>query len=245
MNFSTISSTTTIKIILIIVIIFSGILLFLTGKFSLPEGLTNQPNTITCPDLLIQNGENYFLYNSKAPTVKGINPLVFTKLSDYADYVSANPSCPVLFLQKGSDAQGNDIFNVRPGTPLNTGSYNGLDQTPPLANGNLSRTFSKIFGNQPILTTSFVDSTLQNPPYNQYNTPGYAAYDPRGFDVGRFNPLDAIHLSGELLPVSDSPSDSNWGGTEYTERQVESGKYIGNEVYKPNLSGGSRMTITR
>jgi hypothetical protein len=191
-----------------------------------------------CPDLLIQNGEQYYLYNTKAPTVRGSNPKVFPKLSDYARFVDENPSCPVLFLQKGSDTQGNDVYKIRGGTPMNMHDYNGIDQTPPLANGIANiKTIGKV------RTTPLVDTTLQHPPYNQYNKNGYTPFDPRGHDIGRFNPLDAIHISGELLPVSDNPTDSNWGGTKYTEEQVNSGKYIGNEVYRPIFSNVSMKPL--
>jgi len=214
--------------------------LYAFGKLSpaLDGYRNNDSNTnsdTNCPDLLIQDGEEYFLYNTKAPTVKGSNPKVFSKLKDYANFVSANPSCPVLFLQKGSDTQGKDVYNVRGGTPMNMGNYNGLDETSPLANAYKNRGQNN--------TVPYVDATLQNPPYNAYNTPGYAGFDPRGYDVGRFNPLDAIHISGELLPVSDSPTDPNWGGPKYTEQQVNAGKYIGNEVYRPVFSGGNNVTV--
>lgn len=221
--------------ILLIIIFCMSIFLYMTDRL-LPiiDGFDNNNNNDNnkCPDLLIQNGEQFYLYNSKAPTIKGSNPIIFSKLSDYGDFISKNPNCPVLFLQKSSNTQGNDVYNVRGGTPMNSWNYNGIGQTPPLANGNNN-----------IRIVPFVDSILQNPPYNSYNTPGYAGFDPRGFDVGRFNPLDAIHISGELLPISDSPTDPNWGGIKYTAEQVNSGKYINNEVYRPNLSGGSNVTI--
>jgi hypothetical protein len=224
-------------LILIIIILIIGNYLLINGRL-LPK-IDGFENNSGCPDLLIQNGEQYFLYNSKAPTEKGKNPISFSKLSDYANFVSANPSCPVLFLQKGNDTQGKDTYTVRGGTPMNTSTFNGMDQTAPLANANGTRGGN----NNNLRTVPLVDSTLQNPPYNAYNKPGYAAFDPYGFDIGRFNPLDAIHISGELLPVSDSPTDPNWGGPEYTTQIVNSGKYVGNEVYRPIFSGGHSVGI--
>jgi hypothetical protein len=210
-------------------------LIYATEGYNNPTSPLNSPTNNNCPDLLIQNGEQFYLYNSKAPTVNNVNPLVFAKLSDYANYVNQNPGCPVLFLQKGSDTQGNDNYNIRGGTPMNTWQNNGMDPTPPLANGQRAP--------PNVRTVPFVDANLQHPPFNAYNTPGYAPFDPHGFDVGRFNPLDAIHVSGELLPVSDSPTDPNWGGTEYTAQMVNSGKYIDNEVYRPIFSMGNNVTV--
>jgi hypothetical protein len=227
--------------ILLIVIFFVGMILYATGRLSYAiDGFHNHDNdNNNCPDLLIQNGEMFYLYNSKAPTVKGSNPKVFTKLSDYAEFVSQNPSCPVLFLQKGSDTQGNDIYKIRGGTPMNPSNYNGLDQIPPLANG------EKIINIKPIgnvRVSPLNDNPIMlNPPYNNYNTNGYSPFDPHGYEVGRFNSQDLIHISGELLPVSPYANDANWGGVDYTEEQVNSGKYIGNEVYRPIFSNTTRV----
>lgn len=233
--------STLFKIILII-IFFIGMFLYATGRLSSAiDGFDNSTNGNgnDCPDLLIQNGEMFYLYNSKAPTVKGSNPKVFSKLSDYANFVSENPNCPVLFLQKGSDTQGNDIYNVRAGTPLNTWNYNGIDQIPAIMNG------EKIINIKPIgnvrVSPYSNNAITQNPPYNNYNVNGYTPFDPRNIDIGRFTPQDLIQISGELLPVSDSPTDSNWGGAEYTAQQVNSGKYIGNEVYRPIFSNTTKL----
>lgn len=230
-------------IINIFFIFFIGLLLYSTKTEGFDNNATSPPTGANggaedCPNLLIQDGEEYLLYNTKNPTIKGVNPKVFTKLSDYSKYVMEHPACPVLFLQKGNDAQGKDTYNVRGGTPLNTWKYNGLDQTAPATTG----TYRSV-NTQGLRTTPIVDSSIQNPPYNQYNKDGYSAFDPRGHDVGRFNPLDAIHLSQELLPFSDTPSDPNWGGIEYTQQLVDGGKYIGNEVYRPVFSGGAGVVV--
>ena len=216
-----------LKILLIIILLLT---IFLYATNRLPFNIDGFDNNINdCPDLLIQNGEQFYLYNSKSPTIKGVNPKVFNKLSDYANFVNEHPSCPVLFLQKGYDTQGNDVYNVRGGNPMNSWKYNGINESPPLADGIIR----KVFNNQPVRTAPLVDATLQNPPFNQYNKSGYSAFDPYGFDVGRFTPLDLIHISEEILPVSDSASDPNWGGAKHTEQQINGGKYIGNEVYRP------------
>jgi hypothetical protein len=227
------------KILLIIIIVISGIILFSNGRlWPGKDGFTNRSidnGNQNCPDLLIQNGEQFYLYNSKAPTVKGHNPMIFSKLSDYANFVNSNPSCPVLFLQKGTDTQGNDVYNVRGGTPMKTWQYNGIHQNAPIVDGGM---FSNFLKGDFIRTTPFLNNSVDSKVFNQY---GFAPYDAYGFDVGRFTPLDAISHSQELLAKSDSANDANWAGETYTQEQVDSGKYILNEVYRPNLSNTTRI----
>jgi len=75
---------------------FLFILVFLIGLYfyakcadpKYAEGLTNntsqQPR---CPDLLIQKGSNFFLYNSKVAQVPGVNPIEFDNLEDYTEFL--------------------------------------------------------------------------------------------------------------------------------------------------------------
>ena len=77
------------------VLSFLFILVFLIGlyfyaKCSDPnylEGLTNNNNSsntgIRCPNLLIQKGARFYLYNSKVAKVPGVNPVEFDNLEDY------------------------------------------------------------------------------------------------------------------------------------------------------------------
>ena len=103
------------------------ILVFLIGLYfyaksngnKYAEGLTNntskQPR---CPDLLIQKGSNFFLYNSKLAQVPGVNPIEFENLEDYTEFLDWQRSqgirCPVLYLQQTYDAQGNRVYKARP-----------------------------------------------------------------------------------------------------------------------------------
>ena len=47
---------------------------------SLIEGLTSGQR---CPDVLIQKGDKFYLYNSKLAQVPGVNPIEFDNLEDY------------------------------------------------------------------------------------------------------------------------------------------------------------------
>ena len=75
---------------------FLSILVFLIGlyfyaKCSDPkyeECLTNNTNNVTrCPNLLIQKGSQFFLYNSKVAKVPGVNQVEFENLEDYTEFL--------------------------------------------------------------------------------------------------------------------------------------------------------------
>ena len=40
-----------------------------------------------CPNILIQKGNTFLLYNSKLAKVPGVNPLTFNNLEDYTEFV--------------------------------------------------------------------------------------------------------------------------------------------------------------
>jgi hypothetical protein len=73
------------------------------------------------------------------------------------------------------------------------------------------------------------DASRENGVYNKGLFPGF---DPYGMSVGRRTKLDEIHDSTAKSGISDNPMDPNWGGVEYTQSQVKSGKYEEREVSK-------------
>ena len=76
------------------------------------------------------------------------------------------------------------------------------------------------------------DANRLNAPYNANNYPGF---DPQGQYIGIYTNLDKTHDSTEQSTVSDNPMDANWGGIQYTNQTVESGKYADRQVTKPML----------
>ena len=72
-----------------------------------------------CPDILIQKGSEFFLYNSKRANVPGVNPIRFDNLEDYTEFTEWQRSqgvlCPILFLQHAYNAQGESVYKARPG----------------------------------------------------------------------------------------------------------------------------------
>ena len=173
----------------------------------------------SCPDMLIQDGNTLKLYNSRVSTEE---PIVFGSLVDYLKYiVESGNNCPVLYLRKEVNTQGQDVYRVRP-SPIQP---DGGLPTPEQLNAG---------------TMQLLDASRDNSPYNDGNYPGF---DPTSLYVGRTTELDIIHASTENEPISDNPMDPNWGGVIFSIQSVNSGKYIGNEVKPPrglvSLSNGS------
>ena len=71
-----------------------------------------------CPDVLVQDGEELILKNTKLADIPGVNPVRFKNLEEYTQFMhwqqSQNIKCPVLFYQKTFDAQNQQIYMERP-----------------------------------------------------------------------------------------------------------------------------------
>jgi hypothetical protein len=169
------------------------------------EGL--ETNNI-CGTALIKRGGRLLLFID--PNNKDELPIEFDTLDDYINYLDENKlkgiECPVLFLQQENDAQGNDVYRVRP-SPFNQAG--GMD---------------------PINVVPIQDASRANYPYNSNQYPGI---DTTGSQIGVYNELDEIHDSTSKALISDNPMDTNWGGVEFTNSKIEGGKYEDNEVNKP------------
>ena len=164
----------------------------------------------SCPDLLIRSANRLYLHNTNLPRSDS-NPIVFENLDSYLEYLKTqrqqNIRCPVLFLQEEINAQGQNVYRMRPSpTEMNGGS--------------------------PTAPVRIMDGSRDNPPYNENQ---YAGFDPTGFNVGQFTELDQIHNSTANAQISDNPMDVNWGGTLFTQQAIDSGKYVENEVGKPTM----------
>ena len=226
--------------------IFLLILVFLIGlyfyaRYADPkyanEGFTNTGLQPRCPNLLIQKGNKFYLYNSKLAQVPGVNPIEFDNLEDYTEFLdwqrSQNIRCPVLYLQSSYDAQGNNVYKVRPsvsepqaGIPPSSNPLIGIaSQVPPTLESSLEGQ-----GQGPLKypnPTLLVDATHDDP---MYNWKGYPSYDQTSYYVGTTTPLDMMNVSQESKAVSPDPMDPNWGGSAYTQNLVDKGYYKQNEV---------------
>ena len=221
---------------LFIVVFLIGLYFYSKADSKYKEGLTNN-STLTprCPNLLIQKGTRFFLYNSKLAQVTGVNPIEFDNLEDYTEFLdwqrSQNVRCPVLYLQESYDTQGNRVYKVRPsvsepqaGLPPSSLPPIGIaSQTQPLMETALEPVGDQAYPNPTLL----VDATRNDPPYN---TNSYPAYDQTSYYIGTTTPLDQMNYAQEAKQVSPDPMDPNWGGSEYTQSLIDKGYYKENNV---------------
>jgi len=98
-------------LIIIIIALTGGVFI---GKKAIKEGFNN--NTGYCPNVLIQKGSEFYLYNSKRAKVPGVNPIKFNTLEDYTEFIKWQRSqgirCPVLYLQQTYDTQASVKYKV-------------------------------------------------------------------------------------------------------------------------------------
>jgi hypothetical protein len=231
-------------------VIFLLILVFLIGLYfyakngdsGINENFTNNQSTGTrCPNLLIQKGSRFYLYNSKLAQVPGVNPVEFDNLEDYTEFLdwqrSQNIRCPVLYLQESYDAQGNRVYKSRPsvsepqaglppslGIPPSAAAPIGIaSQVTPMMESSLEPVGEDAYPNPTLL----VDATRNDPPYNQGS---YPAHDQTSYYIGTTTPLDKMNMQQESAKISPDPMDPNWGGSAYTQELVDKGYYKDNEV---------------
>ena len=184
--------------------------------FSTSKTKSDETKTVRCPDLLIQQDSKIYLYNSKLATVPGVNPVVFDNLEDYVEFLDWQHSqgihCPVLFLQKTYDAQGTEVYKIRPNI------LNPQGGTPPISAVSIATP-------GPGLTQGpLVDVIRNQKKPSQTNYPGY---DPMAMEN---IPSTPMIQQVKTSPISPDPMDDNWGGANYTQSLVDEGYYAGNEV---------------
>lgn len=203
---------------LLIITIISGYYVYINNH---KEGFVSIGN---CPDVLIQDGKKIYLYNSKRAKVAGVNPIQFENLEEYVEFLDWQRHnglrCPVLFLQKSYDAQGNSNFRIRP-SPLNL--QGGLNTTSTTANSSL------LNDNQSSISTPslLIDANKNDPPYNQNSYPDFDAHNQY---IGVKTPLDDINQNIKGSNLSADAMSDNWGGPGFTQELVNEGYYKDNEV---------------
>ncbi len=163
-----------------------------------------------CPNVLIQKGKEIYLYNSELAEVPGVNPMKFDNLEEYTEFVkwqrSQGINCPVLFLQNSYDAQGKEIYKIKPSPNSN---QEGLPPISSLAEANMLNIPA---GTRPSQVSLLYDASRDDPPYNNDSYPGF---DETNQSIGLYTPLDKMFNEGE---TSSSPSanamDDNWSGVQ-------------------------------
>ena len=210
---------------------FIIILLFLLGIYYIVKyqtyesfSLMNEKATTRCPNILLQKGSAFFLYNSKVAKVPGVNPVRFNSLAEYTEFIEWQRGqgirCPIMFLQESYDAQGNPIYNMRPSP---TDLKGGLQPQ------NLLLPNSNAIQKQVVIEDKLFDAGHNDYPFNKNSFP---SFDSQNQYIGTETPLDKMFNQntpdGKL--ISPNAMDTNWGGQKYTQYLVDSGFYAGNEV---------------
>lgn len=158
-----------------------------------------------CPNLLIQENNEIYLHNTKKKHIPGVNPLRFNNLEEYVEFLNWQKSqgirCPVLFLQKSIDSQGESIYSIRPSPTDLQGGLNPSDNST-------KKKYNSI--------TKLLDSHHDDMPYNVNSYPGY---DAQNQYIGENTPLDKMFNNDSK--ISANPMDTNWGGASYTEQLVK------------------------
>ena len=71
--------------------IFLAGLYFYTNSVSdhsnLTEGMQTKGGSPRCPNVLIQKGTNYYLFNSNLAQVPGVNPISLNNLEEYTEFL--------------------------------------------------------------------------------------------------------------------------------------------------------------
>ncbi len=239
--------------IFIIICILAGIY-FYTRSYTLETMSVMGGSSGRCPNMLIQKGSAFYLYNTKLAEVPGVNPVRFNNLEEYVEFLDWQRSqgirCPVLYLQAVYDSQGNMTYKARPcvtdpqgGLPPTTASLDAnVTQFPtrPGIPANENPTLPDQSSIPPssyaidpsnrypnLERTLLIDATMNDPPYNKNS---YPSFDKTSFYSGKHTPLDQLDVIAESKPMSPNPMDPNWGGAEYTQYLIDAKYYRDNEV---------------
>lgn len=192
-------------------------LYYYINSYKYYEPLENNTNN-QCPNMLIEKDGKYHLFNSNKKIESGVNPITFNNLEDYSKYIewqnNKNISCPILYLQYSTDAQNNELIQVKSSIFENEG---GLPSK--------IKNFLKQDNSD---ENQILDATKDN--NGVFNTNMFNGFDSQNQDIGLDTPLDKIfHQPGNK---SVNPMDPHWGGKNYTLDAVNRGDFEERYVYK-------------
>ena len=195
-------------------------LYYYINSYKYYETLENNTNNSIeqCPNMLIEKDGNYHLYNSKKKIAFGVNPITFNNLEEYTKFIewqnNQNISCPILYLQYSTDAQNNELIQVKSSIFENEG-------------GLLSKT-KNFLDQDSVDENQILDATKDND--RMFNTNMFNGFDSLNQDIGLDTPLDKIfHQPGNK---SVNPMDPHWGGKNYTLDAVNRGDFEERYVYR-------------
>lgn len=200
------SSILTYSVVILLFILFMYYYI-VNRKTSMIEQFQNINSN--CPNVLIEKDGKFYLLNSKKQEIPGVNPIVFENLEDYIEFLEWQRHmgilCPVLYLQKTNNTQGENELKIRP---------NVLEKQGGLPSVNLTNNL-------------LVDASHDDKPYNKNSYPGF---DPSSYYIGKTTPLDEMNINDKSLLISSDSMNDNWGGNLFTQKLIDKGYYKGNEV---------------
>lgn len=223
-----------IHFIFLLVILFGG--MYFYGKYTNPKILETLENNDKprCPNLLIQFGSKFYLYNSNIQKVPGVNPIEFNNLEDYTDFLkwqqNVGIKCPVLYVQNTYDAQGNRVYKIRPSV---TEPQGGLPPSVVSNNSNIlnevdTRVINAAFPD----TVSSVNTSADITKLDNTKSDNKKVHenDTKFSNLNIQYPESLQPIERKFTVLDDDPMNHTWGGKEHTENSVREGKYAGSEV---------------
>lgn len=195
-------------------LIVAATIIFLLGiGFIYQEGFENNTDATSnvskmrCPNLLVQNDKDIYLFNTKLKEIPGVNPIRFNNLEEYNEFLNWQKSqgiiCPILFLQKTYDAQGSTVFTMRPS--VNEPQY-GIQPSIMASDGTVVRS---TLGDDNTFAFPYMKETLNKTTYDIQNS---------------------AEIDYTVDGKSPHATDPNWGGIEFSEKLIELGFYKDNVV---------------
>jgi hypothetical protein len=193
-------------IVATLIVFLLGIVFIYQEGFENNTDATSNVSKMRCPNLLVQNDKDIYLFNTKLKEIPGVNPIRFNNLEEYNEFLNWQKSqgiiCPILFLQKTYDAQGQTVFTMRPSVNDQMG---GLQPSIMASDGTVVRS---TLGEESF-AYAYLPEVLHKTPYD-------------------------IHNSAEIDYTVDGKSphatDPNWGGIEFSDKLIELGFYKDNVV---------------
>jgi hypothetical protein len=190
-----------------------------------------------CPNLLLQKGSHFFLYNKNQPEVEGENPLVFDSLEQYTTYINKQRMlgnhCPVLYVQQTMGAQGDDIYKVRATPEDPQGGMPPPSLAPQSQNLPSSANFPQTPYDQKMYMDNLAQSLANNLSVSQAKnvdklelTKSVLAQTPNGCPTNIDN-IKPLEVEGKTA----DPMTPNWGGPKFSQGLIDQGYYVGNEVF--------------
>lgn len=213
-----------LKLIVIVLIFLAGFIFITNNKSSdLKEAFdTIERDKPSCPNILIKDGNQFVLKNTKLAEIPGVNPITFKSLEEYSEFLewqrSQGITCPVLYFEREHSTQGEASFRMRPNPdPRQPQPAVPIDTPEDVMAGEVSGQVMPVAYNTQ-LKMKLMDASRNDPPYNNDQYPGYDADNQY---IGSETPLDKMFHSGEDYPLSPNAMDTNWGGVDFSEQTVQ------------------------